>query len=153
MIKIFFFLKKGVRTHSALQLIVPTTVNGTINGRMSIGIESWSDGRRWPSLMNHIFFHLIQMARCVRCLPEEHTAPGCIVGRRQAGRGSMTLWTMFWRETLRPVNVSLTRTTYLSKVHATMGQGYFGKRGGHKVMANQCISLYHTTISLLLRDI
>uniref|UniRef100_A0A6Q2XU91 Rho GTPase activating protein 23b n=1 Tax=Esox lucius TaxID=8010 RepID=A0A6Q2XU91_ESOLU len=29
---------------------------------------------------------------CVRCLPGEHMAPGCTMGRRQAGRGSVMLW-------------------------------------------------------------
>ncbi|KAK3539724.1 hypothetical protein QTP70_012747 [Hemibagrus guttatus] len=46
-------------------------------------------------------------------------APGCTMGRRRAGGGSVMLWAMFCWETLGPaihVDVTLTRTTYLSIV-------------------------------------
>ncbi|KAK3524459.1 hypothetical protein QTP70_029308, partial [Hemibagrus guttatus] len=46
-------------------------------------------------------------------------APGCTMGRRQAGGGSVMLWAMFCWETLGPaihVDVTLTSTTYLSIV-------------------------------------
>jgi len=55
----------------------------------------------------------------VHRLPGEHMAPGCTLGRRQAGEGSVMLWAMFCWETLGPVihvDVSLTHTTYLSIV-------------------------------------
>ena len=42
-------------------------------------------------------------------------APGCTVGRRQAGGGSVMLWEMFCWETLGPaihVDINLTRVTY-----------------------------------------
>ncbi|KAK3556264.1 hypothetical protein QTP70_007073 [Hemibagrus guttatus] len=55
----------------------------------------------------------------VHRLPGEHMAPGCTMGRRQAGRGSVMLWAMFCWETLGPaihVDVTLTRTTYISIV-------------------------------------
>ncbi|KAK3525669.1 hypothetical protein QTP70_004315 [Hemibagrus guttatus] len=55
----------------------------------------------------------------VRRLPEEHMAPGCTMGRRQACGGSAMLWAMFCWETLGPaihVEVTLTRITYLSIV-------------------------------------
>ena len=51
----------------------------------------------------------------VRRLPGEVMAPGCTVGRRQAGGGSV----MFCWETLGPaihVVVNLTRVTYLNIV-------------------------------------
>uniref|UniRef100_A0A8C4N7D9 Tc1-like transposase DDE domain-containing protein n=1 Tax=Eptatretus burgeri TaxID=7764 RepID=A0A8C4N7D9_EPTBU len=51
----------------------------------------------------------------VRCLPGEVMAPGCTVGRRQAGGGSVMVWAMFYWETLRPaihVDVNLTHVTY-----------------------------------------
>ncbi|ROL55318.1 Transposable element Tc1 transposase [Anabarilius grahami] len=35
-------------------------------------------------------------------LPGEHMAPGCTMGRRQAGGGSVMLWPMFCWETLGP---------------------------------------------------
>ena len=52
-------------------------------------------------------------------LPGEHMAPGCTMGRRKPGRGSVMLWTMFCWENLGPaihVDVTLTCTTYLSIV-------------------------------------
>ena len=65
--------------------------------------------------MNHVFFYDTWM--CVRRLPGEHMAPGCTMGKRQAGEGSVMLWVMFCWETSVPaihVYVTLTRTTYLS---------------------------------------
>ena len=38
----------------------------------------------------------------VRRLPGEVMAPGCTVGRRQAGGGGVMLWAMFFWETLDP---------------------------------------------------
>ena len=68
---------------------------------------SWSDESR---------FLLDQVDGRVRVcrLPEEVMAPGCTVGRRQAGGGSVMLWAMFCWETLGPaihVDVNLTRVT------------------------------------------
>ena len=76
---------------------------------------NWTNGRRWPCLMNHQVGGWV----CVRHLPGEHMAPGCTMGRRQAGWGSVMLWAMFCWETLGPaihVDVSLTHTTYISFV-------------------------------------
>ncbi|KAK3528244.1 hypothetical protein QTP86_027960, partial [Hemibagrus guttatus] len=47
----------------------------------------------------------------------EHMAPGCTMGRRRAGGGSVMLWAMFCWETLGPaihVDITLTCTTYLN---------------------------------------
>uniref|UniRef100_A0AAY5KFW1 Tc1-like transposase DDE domain-containing protein n=1 Tax=Esox lucius TaxID=8010 RepID=A0AAY5KFW1_ESOLU len=65
------------------------------------------------------FKHHVDGQVRMRCLPGEHMAPGCTIGRRQAGGGSVMLWAMFCGETLGPaihVDVTLTRTTYLSIV-------------------------------------
>ena len=35
------------------------------NGHVSIRTGSWSNGRGWPGLMNHVFFYITWMARCV----------------------------------------------------------------------------------------
>jgi len=73
---------------------------------------AWSDESRF--LLHHVDGRV-----CVRRLPGEHMAPGCTMGRRQAGGGSVMLWAMFCWETLGPaihVDVTLTRTTYLSIV-------------------------------------
>ena len=66
--------------------------------------------------MNHVVLYITWMARCV-CV--EHMAPGCTMGRRQAGGGSAMLWAMLCWGTSGPaihVDVTLTRTTYLSSV-------------------------------------
>ena len=50
----------------------------------------------------------------VRRLPGEVMAPGCTVGRQQAGGGSVMFWAMFCWETLGPaihVDVNLTHVT------------------------------------------
>lgn len=65
-----------------------------------------------------IKFSLILCGCCVHvcCLPGEHMASRCIMGRRQAGRDSVMLWAVFCWESLGPVipvDVTLTRTTYL----------------------------------------
>jgi len=61
----------------------------------------------------------VQKAFCLVHYTGEHMAPGCTIGRRQAGGGSVMLWAMFCWETMGPaihVDVTLTRTTYLSIV-------------------------------------
>ncbi len=71
---------------------------------------AWSDESRF--LLHHL-------DGCVRRLPGEHMAPGCTMGRRQAGGGSVMLCAMFCWQTLGPVihvDVTLTHTTYLSIV-------------------------------------
>ncbi|KAK3560711.1 hypothetical protein QTP86_014737, partial [Hemibagrus guttatus] len=63
--------------------------------------------------------HHVDVRVRVRLLPEEHMAPGCTMGRRRAGGGSVLLWSMFCWETLGPavhVDVTVTRSTYLSIV-------------------------------------
>ena len=73
---------------------------------------AWSDESRF--LLHHVDGRVR-----VRRFPGEHMAPGCTMGRRQAGGGSVMLWAMFCWETLGPaihVDVTLTRTTYLSIV-------------------------------------
>ena len=47
------------------------------NGHMSIGTGRWRNGRRWPGLMNHVFFYIMWMQVWVRVcrLPGKHMAP------------------------------------------------------------------------------
>ncbi len=69
----------------------------------------WSDE-------SHFLLHVNGRVR-VRCLPGEEMAPGCTMGRRQAGRGSVMLWAMFCWETMGPgIHVTSTCTTYLNTV-------------------------------------
>lgn len=52
-------------------------------------------------------------------LPAQEMAPGCCMGRQQAGTDSVMLWTMFSWETLGHnlhVDVNFTHTTYLNIV-------------------------------------
>ncbi|KAK3519048.1 hypothetical protein QTP70_016372 [Hemibagrus guttatus] len=73
---------------------------------------TWSDESRF-------LLHHVDVRVCARLLPGEHMAPGCTMGRRRAGGGSVMLWAMFCWETLGPavhVDVTLTRSTYLSIV-------------------------------------
>ena len=72
----------------------------------------------WSEESRFLLHHVDGRVR-VRRLPGEEMVPGCIMGRRQAGGGSVMLWTMFCWETLGPgihVDVTLTRTTYLNIV-------------------------------------
>ncbi|KAK3519768.1 hypothetical protein QTP70_003892 [Hemibagrus guttatus] len=73
---------------------------------------AWSDESRF-------LLHPVDGRVHVRVLPGEHMTPGCTMGRRRAGGGSVLLWAMFCWETLGPaihVDVTLTRSTYLSIV-------------------------------------
>ena len=56
---------------------------------------AWSDESRF--LLHHVDGRVR-----VRRLPGEHMAPGCTMGRRQAGGGSVMFWAMFCWETLGP---------------------------------------------------
>ncbi len=62
-------------------------------------MEQWKKGS-WSDESHFLLHHL---DGCVRCLPGEHMAPGCTMGRRQAGGGSVMLCGMFCWETLAPV--------------------------------------------------
>ncbi|MCJ8748985.1 hypothetical protein PDJAM_G00170790 [Pangasius djambal] len=71
---------------------------------------AWSDESRF--LLHHVDGRVR-----VRRLPGEETAPGCTMGRRRAGGGSVMVWAMFFWETSGPgvhVDVTVTRTTYLN---------------------------------------
>ncbi|KAK3558608.1 hypothetical protein QTP86_021665 [Hemibagrus guttatus] len=73
---------------------------------------AWSDESRF--LLHHVDGRM-----CVPLLPGEHLAPGCIMGRRRAGGGSVLLRSMFRWETLGPavhVDVTVTRSNYLNIV-------------------------------------
>ena len=66
---------------------------------------------------SHFLLHYVDGWVGVHHLPGKEMAPGCIMGRRQAGRGSIMLWVIFCWETLDPgihVDVTLTHTTYLN---------------------------------------
>ena len=91
-----------------------STAKSANNGHMIIRTGPRSNGRWWPGMMNNVFFYITWMAG--RCLPGEHMAPECTMGRRQAGGGSVMLWAMLCWETLGPaihMDVSLKLTTHL----------------------------------------
>ncbi|ROL49569.1 hypothetical protein DPX16_15895 [Anabarilius grahami] len=92
------------------------TAESTNSEHVSIRTGPRSNGKSWPGLM--VLHHMDGRVH-VRRLPGKHMAPGCTMGRRQAGGGSVMLWAMFCWETLGPathVDVTLTRTIYLSIV-------------------------------------
>ena len=79
----------GIRIHSASQFVAYgaaelQTAESSNNEHVSIRTGPRSNGRRWPGLLNHVFFNITWMARCV-CSPGEHMAPRCTMGRRQDG--------------------------------------------------------------------
>ena len=41
------------------------TANSAKNGHVNIRNVPWSNGRRWPTLMNHVFFCILWMAGCL----------------------------------------------------------------------------------------
>ena len=79
---------------------------------------AWSDESRF--LLDH------EDGRVHVChLPGEVMAPGCTVGRRQTGGGSVMLWAMFCSETLGlaiHVDVKLTHVTYLNIIADQVSQ-------------------------------
>ena len=101
----------NMQSYTRVLSVDNTTIRHNImtidNVYVSIRAGPWSNGRRWPGLMNHVIVHWVCR------LPGEHTAPVCTMGRKQ-GRSSGMLWAMFYWETLGPaihVDVTLTRTT------------------------------------------
>ena len=71
---------------------------------------AWSDESRF--LLDHVDGR-VRVCR----LPGDVMAPGCTVGIRQAGGGSVMLWAMFCWETLGPaihMDINLTRVIYLN---------------------------------------
>ena len=82
----------------------------------------------------------------VRRLPGEVMAPGCTVGRRQAGGWSVILWAMFCWETLGPaIHVEVNLTCVADQVHPFMamvfpdGSGLFQRDNApmHKARSMQ----------------
>lgn len=75
---------------------------------------------RRPALKNHTFFfflHHLNVHVCKGHLAGAETSSGCIMGRIQAGRGSVKLWAMISWESLGLaicVDVALTCTTHVN---------------------------------------
>jgi len=63
-------------------------------------LEQWKKVA-WSDESHFLLDHVDGRVRVCR-LPGEVMAPGCTVGRRQAGGGSVMLWAMFCWETLGP---------------------------------------------------
>ena len=81
-------------------------------------MEQWKK-MAWPDQSHFLLLHHLDGPVCVCLLPGEEMAPGCTMGRRQAGGGSLILWALFCWETLDPaihVAVTLAHTTYLNIV-------------------------------------
>ncbi|MCI4390756.1 hypothetical protein PGIGA_G00126380 [Pangasianodon gigas] len=54
----------GLRSHRPVRVPMLTSVHckGVYNGHVSRRTRPWSDGRRWPGLINYIFFYIILTA-------------------------------------------------------------------------------------------
>ena len=98
------------RTQQRLTCVVRSNRRATV-AQIAQEVNAGSDRKVSEYTVNH---SLLRM-----WLHSIYMAPGCTMGRSQAGGGSVMLWAMFCWETLGPaihVDVTLTRTTYLSIV-------------------------------------
>ncbi len=100
--------------------------------------QSWTM-ERWKKVVwsDESCFLLYHIDGWVCRLPREEMAPGCTMGRKQAGKGSLMLWVMCCWETLGVgihMDVTLTRTTYLNivadQVHPYMANVFPDGSGG-----------------------
>ena len=115
-------LRMGLRSRRPVRVPMLTPVHRRkrlqwARERQNWTMEQWKKVA-WSDESRFLLHHVDGRVR-VRCLPGEEMAPGCTMGRRQAGGGSVMLWAMFCWETLGPgihVDVTLTRTTYLNIV-------------------------------------
>ena len=85
--------------------------------RQNWTLEQWKKVA-WSDVSRFLLDHMDGRVRVCH-LPGEVMAPGCAVGRRQAGGGSVMPWAMFCWETLGlsiHVDVNLTRVTKLNIV-------------------------------------
>ncbi len=86
-------------------------------------VNAGSDGKtieQWKKVAwsdeSHFLLHHVDGWVRLRRLPVEHMAPGCTMGRRQAGGGSVMLWAMFCWETLH------------LHLHLVIGRRFYPKR-------------------------
>ncbi len=92
-----------------------STAESGNSGHMSIRTGPQSNGRRWPGLMNHVFFYIMWMAGCVCVLYLGNTWHQEALWE-EGKPAEAVCWAMFCWETLGPaihVDITLTRITYL----------------------------------------
>ncbi|MCI4385481.1 hypothetical protein PGIGA_G00050990 [Pangasianodon gigas] len=100
-------------TVKVVVVLTLSTTESSYNGHVSFRTGPWKKVA-WSDESRFLLHHLDSRV-CVHRLPGEEMAPGCTMGRRQAGGGSVMLYAMFCWETSGPglhVDVTLTRTTY-----------------------------------------
>lgn len=84
--------------------------------RGNLVLNYWSASRHRLYVLS--YYHMTRIV-AQNCNTGVYVAPGITIGRRQADGGSVTLWAMFYWETLETANhmdVTLTCTIYLSLV-------------------------------------
>ncbi|KAK3533242.1 hypothetical protein QTP70_013655 [Hemibagrus guttatus] len=112
----------GPRNHRPVSVPMLTSVYRQKHQQWAREHQNWTT-EQWKKVAwsdeSRFLLHHVDVQVCVRLLPGEHMAPGCTMGRRRAGGGSVLLWSVFCWETLGPavhVDVTVTRSIYLSIV-------------------------------------
>ena len=110
-------LRMGLRSRRPVRVLMMTPVHRRKRLQWARESRNWTL-EQWKKVAwsDESRFLLDQVDSRVHVprLPGEVMAPGCTVGRRQAGGGSVMLWAMFCLETLGPsihVDVNLTCVT------------------------------------------
>lgn len=94
-----------------------STTQSANNGNLSIGTGTRSNGRRWPSLMNCVFFYIVWMVGCV-CVAYQGNTWHQDALREEGKPVEAVWWAMFCWETLgHAIHMdTLTRITFLNIV-------------------------------------
>ncbi|KAK3523811.1 hypothetical protein QTP70_010172 [Hemibagrus guttatus] len=113
-------LSQSLRCHRPVRVPMLTPVHHRKRQQWAREHQNWTT-EQWKKVVwsdeSRFLLHHVDGRVRVCLLPGEHMAPGCTMGRRRAGGGSVLLWSMFCWETLGPavhVDVTVTRSTYLS---------------------------------------
>ena len=95
-------LRMGLHRHRPVRVPMLTPVHRRKCQQWTCEHQNWTT-EQWKKVAwsdeSRFLLHHVDGRVCVRHLPGEHMAPGCTMGRRQAGRGSVMLWAMFCWET------------------------------------------------------
>ena len=101
----------GLHSHRAVRVPILTPNHRWEHQQWAHEHQNWTT-EQWKKVVwsDESCFLLHHVDGRVRRLPGEHMAPGCTMGRRQAGGGSVMLWAVFCWETAIYMDVILTRT-------------------------------------------
>lgn len=95
-------LRMGLRSRRPVRVPMMTPVHCRKRLQWAREHQNWTTEQwkkvAWSDESRFLLHHVDGRVR-VRRLPGEHMAPGCTMGRRRAGGGSVMLWAMFCWET------------------------------------------------------